>query len=77
MERDEEIRQASHEYINSDIVKAGGEHFAFGDFINGAKWADKHPRKGLVDIEKVIEYLDKKYVIIGRNWAEFRKTMEG
>ena len=27
------------------------------DFIKGAEWADSHPRKGLVDIEKVCEVL--------------------
>lgn len=27
-------------------------------FEQGAKWADKHPRSGLVDIEKACEYLE-------------------
>jgi hypothetical protein len=28
-------------------------------YIKGAKWADQHPRKGLWDAEKVIEWLKK------------------
>lgn len=27
-------------------------------FIDGAKWADEHPRKGLVDIDKACEWLN-------------------
>lgn len=27
-----------------------------GGFVAGAKWADEHPREGLVDIEKVCEW---------------------
>ena len=26
-------------------------------FVDGAKWADEHPRKGLVDIEKACEWI--------------------
>ena len=28
-----------------------------GPFIAGAEWADQHPRKGLVDIEKACEWI--------------------
>jgi hypothetical protein len=28
-----------------------------GGFVAGAKWADEHPREGLWDAEKVIEWL--------------------
>lgn len=55
MKREEEIQ-----------IRAEQEYNWFGDtgdvkgaFISGAKWADQHPRKGLVDIEKVIEYMKK------------------
>ena len=27
-------------------------------FVQGALWADEHPRKGLLDIEKVCEWLE-------------------
>ena len=43
MTRKEEIRKSAFEYIKSDAVKAGEEYTSFGDFINGAKWADAHP----------------------------------
>ena len=44
MTREEQIKEAAHEYIQSDSVAAGNELLAFGDFINGAKWADNHPQ---------------------------------
>lgn len=43
MTREEEIRKSAFEYIKSDAVKAGEEYTSFGDFINGAEWADAHP----------------------------------
>ena len=43
MTREEEISNAAFEYIKSDAVKAGEEYISFGDFIEGAKWADSHP----------------------------------
>lgn len=43
MTREEQRARAAHEYIQSDSVAAGNEVLAFGDFINGAKWADFHP----------------------------------
>lgn len=43
MTREEQRAKAAHEYIQSDSVAAGNEVLAFGDFINGAKWADSHP----------------------------------
>lgn len=50
MKRKEEIIQASEEF---GFFKA-----AEAMFTAGAEWADQHPRKGLVDIEKVCEWLD-------------------
>jgi hypothetical protein len=44
MNREEQRARAAHEYIQSDSVAAGNEVLAFGDFINGAKWADFHPQ---------------------------------
>lgn len=41
MKRREEIQKAAFEYINSDAVSPENMQLAFGDFINGAKWADK------------------------------------
>lgn len=42
-QREKQRTQAAHRYIESDAVDAGNEKLAFGDFINGAKWADQHP----------------------------------
>lgn len=41
MKRKEQIEKAALEYINSDAVNPMNMQMAFGDFINGAKWADK------------------------------------
>ena len=40
MNRKEEREQAAWNYINSKNVKSENEQLAFGDFINGAEWAD-------------------------------------
>ena len=41
MTRKEEIEKAAIDYINSDAVSPMNMQMAFGDFINGAEWADK------------------------------------
>lgn len=41
MTRKEQIEKAATDYINSDAVSPMNMQLAFGDFINGAKWADK------------------------------------
>lgn len=43
MTRKEQIEKAAMEYINSDAVNPMNMQLAFGDFINGAKWADCNP----------------------------------
>lgn len=48
--REKEITQA----VESEYFITKAEEFAW---INGAEWADQHPRKGLWDSEKVIEWL--------------------
>ena len=42
MARKEEYQKAAYEYINSDAVRPENMQMAYGDFINGAKWADAH-----------------------------------
>ena len=59
MTREEEYQKAAHEYINSDAVKPENMQMAYGDFINGAKWADEHPKNPWVSIE---ERLPKKAI---------------
>ena len=58
-EREEEITQQAHKYILSDAVKNGNEYLAFGDFINGAKWADEHPSQELKRqiVNKAVEWI--------------------
>lgn len=80
--REKEITQAAEsEYF---VTKA--EEFAW---IHGAEWADQHPRKGLWDSEKVIEWLDhyadsytyfspdkQETGFIGQMFDDLRKAME-
>jgi hypothetical protein len=53
MTREKQIEQQTFVFYETcsdeDIAKSKG-------FIDGAKWADEHPREGLVDIEKVCEW---------------------
>lgn len=63
MPREEQIKQAAYYYINTSAVQAGNEQLAFGDFINGAKWADEHPDLYSVTrkaVEREREYLIEK-----------------
>ena len=79
MTRAEERRQVARKYIKTPTVPGGNEMFAYGDFIAGAEWADEHPRKGLVDIDKACEYI-KEYAPIDHDCdgfiEDFRKAME-
>lgn len=81
MKRREQIEKAATDYINSDTVSPMNMQLAFGDFINGAQWADK------TMIEKACEWLkfntnwDDRWDDMGKNMnygmiEEFRKAME-
>lgn len=48
MTRKEQIEKAATEYINSDAVSPMNMQMAFGDFINGAMWADGHPNQSFL-----------------------------
>ena len=72
MTREEEINQAKQNYIVntpiSDWFSASGESFR-----NGVLWADQHPRKGLVDIDKIasfIKYHAQEFVYISIHSGE-------
>lgn len=41
MRRKEQRHDAANEYCQSEAVPAANMQMAYGDFINGAKWADK------------------------------------
>ena len=49
MTRKEQIEKAAQEYINSDSVNPMNMQMAFGDFINGAMWADCNPNQQMVE----------------------------
>ena len=63
---------------------------SYQSFVLGAVWADEHPRKGLVDIDKVCDWLKKNssdypyYIPDAINnktirvnlWDDLRKEME-
>ena len=72
MTREEEIRKSAFEYIKSDAVKAGEEYTSFGDFINGAKWADEHPKQIEISLED-IEELAKE--VIPDDWVKRQDTL--
>lgn len=54
MKREEEIINAALEECAEQVLDCKWA------FMHGAKWADEHPRKGLVDIEEVCNLLRKK-----------------
>ena len=72
MTRREEIEKAATDYINSDAVSPMNMQLAFGDFINGAEWADK------TMIDKACEWLLKGGYFVNSNETieDFRKAME-
>lgn len=91
MTRKEEIEKAGLYYANNlDDIKPNDEFsknlcIALGQaYIEGAEWADNHPKKGLVDIDtvcKVIEemlpnYVELNYVFdeISVNYHKFKNN---
>ena len=83
MTREEQIKQQADKYnsedLGEDIISIIIERIAF---IEGAKWADANPKKGLISIDKVCELLKKHINIHGFENAkiewikQFRKVME-
>lgn len=65
MSREEQRAKAAHEYIQSDSVAAGNEVLAFGDFIEGAKWADFHPQ--WIPVEEELPPKRKNSLILSDN----------
>ena len=57
MTREEEKELASEEYIKSTLV--GSPYIKKASFKRGVEWGDEHPRKGLVDIDKVYKWLEE------------------
>ena len=70
MKREEEIEKMSNEYANENKNEWWGGHSYVDDSIElklaveyGVDWADKHPREGLWDKDKVCKYI-KEYAPI-------------
>ena len=75
MEREEEIRKRAEYIANGIMIDVQANKYHTNVYnpdkvcynhshlmcavIEGAEWADIHPRKGLVDIEKVCEWLEE------------------
>lgn len=62
MTREEQIRQAEINYSNNTIFDGCdyiGQVAKQEAFIAGVKWADKHPKDGMVSLEKAIKWLEK------------------
>lgn len=53
MEREKEISNAAEQYVEG--FHSAIKRMCKECFVDGVKWADQHPRKGLVDIEKACE----------------------
>lgn len=82
MTREEEIKQAAKNRADQYEHPVDWNN-CYHHYIQGVEWADQHPRKGLVDIEKACEWLSDyiKYFNLWedgtqRDVEEFRKAME-
>lgn len=69
MTRKEQIEKAATEYINSDAVSPMNMQMAFGDFINGAKWADCNP--DLPTVEKMHDDLKTTYDMLNEMLEDY------
>ena len=50
--RQDELQDAATAYIREDFHERSR-----ADFVAGADWADKHPKRGMVNIEDVCKWL--------------------
>lgn len=60
MKREEQIRQAEINYSDDTMFDGCdyiGQVAKQESFIAGAKWADEHPKDGMVSLEKACEWL--------------------
>ena len=84
MSRKEEIEKWAEEYALKETITDGAYYEALAAFKVGAEWADAHPKKGLVDIDKACEWLRNSGIIHDNSGGyeresiieEFRKAME-
>jgi len=73
MKREEQIKEASIDFqiATNPRCIAGGAFADFAremnvnqSFIEGAKWADQHPKEGLVDVEKVEQWIKECFAFL-------------
>lgn len=86
MTREEDFKEEGRIAVNKYARELGDYTFGEGSmvemFIQGAIYADQHPRKGLVDIEKACTYLESVFKQLagyysGAEYTDaFRKAME-
>jgi len=75
MTREEEIKHAAQEYINSDAVIPENMYLAYGDFINGARWADEHPQFVHTDNSQVIANLEAEIERLKNPWISVEERL--
>ena len=56
MSREEEIKQAAKNRADQYEHPVDWNN-CYHHYIQGAEWADQHPRKGLWDAKKVVEFI--------------------
>lgn len=77
MTREEEITNAALEECAEQILDCKWA------FMDGARWADEHPQKGLVNIDKACEWLNNFYnedtnsYLIDEDIKKFQNYMKG
>lgn len=71
MSREEEFTHEGFVYANNIYMERKCELFEVKDiahdFVQGAIYADQHPRKGLWDAEKVCDFLKNKCIFSASN----------
>ena len=77
-ERDEQIKNFAYSQIDCEFF----DEKIYDNILLGAKWADEHPKEGLVSIDKACAYLESAikpylgYYAICDFVDTFRKIME-
>lgn len=75
MTRKEQIEKAAQEYINSDAVSQMNMQLAYGDFINGAMWAEGHPNQQMV--KKMHDDLKTTYDVLNDMFEDYEDERLG
>jgi hypothetical protein len=82
MSREEEIKQAAKNRADQYEHPVDWNN-CYHHYIQGAEWADQHPKKGLWNAEKVIRWLMNNinnYLVKGRDidliYEDLHKAME-